>query len=189
MPADFPPSRRSTTTNISAIETCWRACMRKNLTGASMSDRRQSTACNEDWEMRHLYVIEVTPRPEKISRHFAIEDHRLHRWRAMVQSIRRQLRSAGRMWKTQIYLKTYRDRPVPDAKIAIYPFKREFIVASSSIDVQTGRLRPATFPAPTLPSANAGTSTWARWTRVLHDRRNGESRALIRVCRSACAKQ
>jgi len=27
----------------------------------------QATTCNEDWEMRHMYVIEVTPRPEKTS--------------------------------------------------------------------------------------------------------------------------
>jgi hypothetical protein len=33
---------------------------------------------------------------------------------------------------------TYRDRPVPDAKIAIYPFKREFQVGSSSINIQSG---------------------------------------------------
>ena len=36
----------------------------------------------------------------------------------------------GELWKTPIYLNTYRDRPVPDAKIAVYPFKREFIVAA-----------------------------------------------------------
>ena len=44
----------------------------------------------------------------------------------------------GELWKTQIYLLTYRDRPVPDAKVAIYPFKREFIVAASSVDIQAG---------------------------------------------------
>ena len=32
----------------------------------------------------------------------------------------------------------YRDRPVPDARIAIYPFKREFVVGAASIDTQGG---------------------------------------------------
>ena len=32
----------------------------------------------------------------------------------------------------------YRDRPVPDAKIAIYPFKRLFVVGAVSTDVQSG---------------------------------------------------
>ncbi len=32
----------------------------------------------------------------------------------------------------------FADRPVPDAKIAIYPFKREFQTGSSSVDVQSG---------------------------------------------------
>ena len=62
---------------------------REEFARASVPDRRQSTACNEDWEMRHLYVIEVTPRPDKTSGHSAVEDHRLHRRRGVVQSVRR----------------------------------------------------------------------------------------------------
>ena len=31
-----------------------------------------------------------------------------------------------------------RDRPVPDAKVAIYPFKRSFVVGAVSTDVQSG---------------------------------------------------
>ena len=58
----------------------------------------------------------------------------------------------------------YRDRPVPDAKVAIYPFKREFVVGVSSTDVQSATSRCATCPGWKLPSVNAGTSIWERST-------------------------
>ena len=54
----------------------------------------------------------------------------------------------GELWKTQIYLGTYRDRPVPDAKIAVYPFKREFGTAATSLDVQTGMATTCYLPSP-----------------------------------------
>ena len=43
----------------------------------------------------------------------------------------------GELWQNHIYLPPYRDRPVPDAQVAIYPFKREFIVGAVSTDVQS----------------------------------------------------
>jgi len=44
----------------------------------------------------------------------------------------------GQLWTNNIYWLTYRDRPVPDARIAIYPFKREFVVGASATDEQSG---------------------------------------------------
>jgi hypothetical protein len=44
----------------------------------------------------------------------------------------------GRLWVNHIWWTAYRDRPVPDAKIAIYPFKRAFEVGAVSTDVQSG---------------------------------------------------
>jgi hypothetical protein len=43
----------------------------------------------------------------------------------------------GEIWRNHIYWLAYRDRPVPDAKVAIYPFKREFVVGAASTDVQS----------------------------------------------------
>ena len=43
---------------------------------------------------------------------------------------------SGQLWRTHIYWLAYRDRPVPDARIAIYPSKREFVVGAASIDTQ-----------------------------------------------------
>ena len=42
----------------------------------------------------------------------------------------------GHLWRTHIYWLTYRDRPVPDARVAVYPFKREFVVGAAAIDTQ-----------------------------------------------------
>ncbi len=110
-----------------------------------------ATSCDEDWEMRHLYVVEVTPRPERIqgvlqSKTIVYVDG--EGWfNPYVDSYDQK----GELWKTQIYLNTYRDRPVPDAKIAVYPFKREFIVAASSIDVQSGVSTTCYLPGPDTP--------------------------------------
>ena len=72
----------------------------------------------------------------------------------------------GALWRTNIFWAAYRDRPVPDAKVAIYPFKREFIVGSARYDVQSGFATMCYLPGRTRPSASAGTSTWVRWTRI-----------------------
>src|SRR5579871_2436616 len=40
----------------------------------------------------------------------------------------------GELSQSQIYWLTFRDRPVPDAKVAIHPFKRSFVVVSVSIE-------------------------------------------------------
>jgi hypothetical protein len=43
------------------------------------------------------------------------------------------------LWKTiATFTNTYRDRPVPDARVAIYPFKRMFQVALVDEDVTDG---------------------------------------------------
>jgi hypothetical protein len=110
-----------------------------------------ATSCPDDWEMRHLYVIEVTPRPERTQG--ALQSKTLvyvdsEGWfNPYVDSYDQK----GELWKTQIYLNTYRDRPVPDAKVAIYPFKREFITAASSIDLQSGVSTTCYLPGPDTP--------------------------------------
>jgi Protein of unknown function (DUF1329) len=94
--------------------------------------------CPDPWEMRHLYIIEGHPRPGRFrgslySKHILYVDseadfvmyHDMYDWQ-------------GQLFLNYTSWMTYRDRPVPDARIAIYPFKREFQVGSSSTNVQTG---------------------------------------------------
>ena len=70
----------------------------------------------------------------------------------------------GRLWLNHIWWTAYRDRPVPDAKIAIYPFKRSFEVGAVSTDVQSGLATMCYLPGWKPPNASAGTSTWVRST-------------------------
>lgn len=37
----------------------------------------------------------------------------------------------GRLWRSHIYYTAFRDRPIPDARVAIYLFKRAFVVVSA----------------------------------------------------------
>ena len=110
-----------------------------------------ATSCPENWEKRHVWLVEVTPRPERISglaqsRTIVYID--TEGWfNPFVDSYDQR----GELWKTQVYFLTYRDRPVPDAKVAIYPFKREFNVASSSIDVQSGVTTTCYLPGRNTP--------------------------------------
>jgi uncharacterized protein DUF1329 len=110
-----------------------------------------ATASTENWEMRHLYLVEVTPRPEKIAGLIHSKTIVYVDGEGWFNPYVDSYDTKGELWKTQIYLNTYRDRPVPDAKIAVYPFKREFIVAASSVDVQSGISTTCYLPGPDTP--------------------------------------
>ncbi len=97
-----------------------------------------ATACPEAWEMRHLYIVEATPRRDLAEANGALDkstdvylDTELC-FEPYVDTYDQK----GRLWRTHIYWLAFRDRPVPDARVAIYPFKREFVVGAASIDTQ-----------------------------------------------------
>jgi hypothetical protein len=98
-----------------------------------------ASACPEDWEMRRLYIVQVTPRwnynngQALHGKSIVYEDSEI--W---FEPYVDEYDSNGHLWQNHIYWLTYRDRPVPDARIAIYPFKRAFVVGAASTDVQTG---------------------------------------------------
>jgi Protein of unknown function (DUF1329) len=46
--------------------------------------------------------------------------------------------TAGKLWKTVATFNTFDDRPVRDAQVAIYPFKRMFQTALVDEDIQDG---------------------------------------------------
>jgi hypothetical protein len=72
-----------------------------------------------------------------------------------------QYNSPGQLWKTIATFNAYRDRPVPDAKVAIYPYKRMFQTPWSMRMCRTGSRRSCTYRAAKPRSTSAGTSTWA----------------------------
>ncbi len=109
-----------------------------------------ASACPENWEMRHLYVLEATPRPGHVN---AIDSRSLiyldsEMWfEPFIDTYDR----AGRLFRAHIYWLAYRDRPVPDARVAIYPFKREFVVGAVSTDVQSGQATMCYLPGIETP--------------------------------------
>ena len=96
-----------------------------------------TSACPEAWEMRHMYVVEATPDRSKVnaldSRTVIYLDSEMW-FEPYVDTYDR----SGRLFRSHIYWLVTRDRPVPDARVAIYPFKRSFIVGAVSTDVQSG---------------------------------------------------
>jgi hypothetical protein len=92
--------------------------------------------CPEDWEIRRLYAIEADVKPGhdlSIPRRILYIDS--EGWFITASD---QYDRNGKLWKTIATFNTYRDRPVPDAKVAIYPYKRMFQLGLVDEDVQQG---------------------------------------------------
>ena len=94
-----------------------------------------SSACPENWELRHMYVVEATPRHDNRN---ALDAKTVVYLDSEVwfEPYVDTYDLRGQLWRTHIYWLAYRDRPVPDARVAIYPFNREFVVGAASIDTQ-----------------------------------------------------
>ncbi len=98
-----------------------------------------ASACPEAWEMRHIFVVEARPRDVRGTSGNVLDSKTLvymdsEMWfEPYIDTYDRR----GELWSTHIYWLADRDRPVPDAKVAIYPFKRSFVVGAVSTDVQS----------------------------------------------------
>jgi hypothetical protein len=97
-----------------------------------------TSACPETWELRHLYVVEARPNRRLVNaldaRTIIYLDSEI--WlEPYVDTYDQQ----GRLFRSRIYWFATRDRPVPDARVAIYPFKRSFLVGAVSTDLQGGQ--------------------------------------------------
>jgi hypothetical protein len=96
-----------------------------------------TSACPEAWEMRHLYIVEAKPDRTQTN---ALDSRTViyldgETWfEPYIDTYDR----GGHLFRSHIYWLATRDRPVPDAKVAIYPFKRSFVVGAVSTDVQSG---------------------------------------------------
>ncbi|MGH7948556.1 MAG: DUF1329 domain-containing protein [Candidatus Binataceae bacterium] len=96
------------------------------------------STCPEAWEMRHMYVVEANPRRSQIQE--ALHGKTLVYMDSEVwfNPYIDTYDQRGELFQNHIYYLAHRDRPVPDAKVAIYPFKRAFVVGAVSTDVQAG---------------------------------------------------
>jgi hypothetical protein len=96
-----------------------------------------ATACPEAWEMRRQYIVEAIPRDGKLNGGALDKMTNIYLdAEVWFEPYIDTYDQKGRLWRTHIYWLAYRDRPVPDARVAIYPFKREFVVGAASIDTQ-----------------------------------------------------
>ena len=83
-----------------------------------------ASACPENWEARHMYIVEATPRRD-VNNPGALDKKTIVYLDSEVwfEPYIDTYDQSGQLWRTHIYWLAYRDRPVPDARIAIYPFK------------------------------------------------------------------
>jgi hypothetical protein len=107
------------------------------------------TICPEKWEMRHLYVIQADAKPgidATIPRRIFYIDS--EGWFITASD---QYDRNGKLWKTIATFNTYRDRPVPGATVAVYPYKRIFQLGLVDEDLDTGFSSVVYMPGPTAP--------------------------------------
>lgn len=99
--------------------------------------------------MRHLYVVEADAKP---GQNFSISKRILYLdsegWFVTASD---QYDRQGKLWKTLAAYNTYRDRPIPDAKVAVYPYKRIFQLGLVDEDLTTSLSSVAYMPGPTAP--------------------------------------
>lgn len=111
-----------------------------------------ASACPESWEMRPLYIVQTAPRWSANNRQALHSKSLLYidseMWFEPYVDL---YDTQGQLWQNHIYWLTYRDRPVPDARVAIYPFKRAFVVGAASTDVQSGLATMCYLPGQNTP--------------------------------------
>jgi hypothetical protein len=98
------------------------------------------SVCTENWEMRHLYVIEATAKPRLVIGGSTITPKRIlyvdsEGWFITASD---QFDNHGQLWKTLATFHAYRDRALPNSTVAIWPFKRMFETALVDEDVTSG---------------------------------------------------
>lgn len=110
-----------------------------------------ASACPENWELRRLYIVEATLRRRANSQSLHSKtllyiDSEI--WFPLYED---EYDPSGQLWQNHTYWLIDRDRPVPDARVAIYPFKRSFVVGASATDTQTGMTAMCYLPGQRTP--------------------------------------
>ena len=109
------------------------------------------SACPEDWEMRQLYVVQTAPRSSNNGQALHAKSILYIDSEMWFEPYVDEYDAKGELWQNHIYWLTYRDRPVPDARVAIYPFKRAFVVGAAATDVQSGQATMCYLPGQHTP--------------------------------------
>jgi Protein of unknown function (DUF1329) len=110
-----------------------------------------ASACPENWEMRRLYIVEARPRHSVAAQALQSKTILYIDGEMWFEPYIDTYDPSGQLWQNHIYWLTYRDRPVPDARVAIYPFKRAFVVGAAATDVQSGMTTMCYLPGQHTP--------------------------------------
>src|SRR5260370_17436934 len=89
------------------------------------------SVCPENWEMRHIYVIEATAKPRGPLADSVVIPKRIlyvdsEGWFITASD---QYNDRYQLSNTLVTFHAYQDRPGPNARVAIWPFKRLFQTA------------------------------------------------------------
>jgi hypothetical protein len=108
------------------------------------------SVCPENWQIRTLYVIEATAKKgSPIASSVLIPRRVLYidseGWFVTASDL---FDPKGQLANTIASFYAYRDRPIPNARVAIWPFKRMFQTAMVDEDVTTGFSSVAYSPRP-----------------------------------------
>jgi len=99
-------------------------------------------SCGENWEMRNLYAIEANPRTANGGSKTIVYIDSETWFSPYLDTYNTQ----GQLDEEDLYLLAYDDRSMPQATVAIYPFKRQFPVAAVSFDAGQGVLTKCYLP-------------------------------------------
>lgn len=110
--------------------------------------------CPDPWQVRHTYMIQARPRPGHFNSLYEHEVLYIDSEADFVMAGDTYDRS-GQLFNNYVSWTYYADRAQPDARIAIYPFKRLFQVGSSTLNVQSGFSTVCYHPSPHAPSADS----------------------------------
>jgi hypothetical protein len=107
-----------------------------------------SIKCAEGWEMRQIDIIEAAPR---VSAGAAAKTDIYVDTEVWFPPYVDIYGATGELYQTSIYWLTSRDRTTSDAAVAVYPFKRVFVVAAETQDIKQGTLTKCYLPGPDTP--------------------------------------
>jgi Protein of unknown function (DUF1329) len=103
-----------------------------------------NAGCAENWEMRNLYIIEADPKtaPTNVKTIVYLDSE------TWFTPYLETYMPSGEMQESSVYYIGYGDRSMPQANVAVYPFKRLFITTARSFDSREGVLTRCYLPGP-----------------------------------------
>ena len=108
--------------------------------------------CPDKWEIRRMFVVEAKARPERFSNTLYNREVIYIDAEADFPMFVDMYDRSGELFNNYTSWLNYSDRAEGSSRVAIYPFKREFQVGSSTVNVQSGFSSVCYHPSLTAPT-------------------------------------